>query len=202
MMCVGECNVEENSPHKWLWLFWTVIWILVVAAVARSRCRYFHCSSVTFLSPSSVWTRSLSSVETSIVISPAAPTCHQSAVIETLIIPHKTMCGWKTERERQGPISISAAAWLPGVPGSPRDLIWRRLWELKSYLSRFTAEERSRRRILFMHWRPAPANHCGYYKSCAFPTCCQKNARMNYWFSLFLNYCMHFFSAFLLFLFV
>lgn len=35
----------------------------------------------------------LSHMKTSIVISPSAPTCHESAVIETLIIPHKPMHG-------------------------------------------------------------------------------------------------------------
>lgn len=31
----------------------------------------------------------------------------------------------------RGSISIAAAAWLPGAPGVPRDLIWRRLWEVR-----------------------------------------------------------------------
>lgn len=151
---------------------------------------HFCCSSVTALRVShhlSLFELFLClPLKTSIVISPTAPTCHESAVIVTLIIPHKTMCGWKTETERQGPISISAAAWLPGVPGGPRDLIWRRLWELKSYLSQFIAEERSCRRILFMYWIAAPANHCGYYRFCAVSTYYQKNARISHW-------CMHFF---------
>lgn len=145
-----------------------------------------------FSSSSSVWKPS--PMKTSPFIIPAAPTCHESAVIETLIIPHKTTHAWKTERERDGPISIPAAARLPGVSGGPRDLIWRRLWELKSYLSQFIAEEQPSRRIpstLFMLRLPAPANHCGYYNASAVPTYCQNNGRISDWFLTF--YCSFFF---------
>lgn len=82
------------------------------------------------------------------------------------------------ERERRGPISISAAARLLGVPGGPRDLIWRRLWELKKFSQsvycRRTASQKNGFHTLFMHWIPAPANHCSYYYSSAVPAYCQK----------------------------
>lgn len=157
--------------RSWLFLLLPHFYISFVASVSHhlSLFELFPC---------------LTPVKTSIIISPTAPTCHESAVIETLIIPHKMVHGWKTERKRQGPISISAAAQLPGVPGGPWDLIWRRVWELKSYLSRFIAEEWPCSRTLFMHWISPPANHCGYYKSCTIPTYCQTNARIYYWFSL------------------
>lgn len=140
----------------------------------------------------------LSPLKTSIIISPDAPTCHESAVIETLIIPHKkTTHGRKTERarerDRQGPISISAAAWLSGAPGGPRDLIWRRLWELKSYLGSFIGGERSRRRMVSTYYSCTEYLHLPIIVVITNPVQSQLTARI-YWFS---NYCMHLSAVFL-----
>lgn len=104
---------------------------------------HFYSSSVAvsfgFSSSFSVWTLSLSvSGKNKHRYYPCCS--HSPYICCNWDLDHPTQ-GWKKERDRQGPISISALAWLSGAPGRPRELIWRRFWELGSYLSRFIGEE-------------------------------------------------------------
>lgn len=61
-------------------------------------------------------------------LSPSASPCDDSAGSVTSISSHSAAHAWKQRRSSN---NISPAARLPGAPGARRDLIWRRLWEVR-----------------------------------------------------------------------